>query len=371
MLRMHNVQNPKPRPEANGRPFATGNATHPTSLPSAAMLRRAVQTLVFAALLLLSAPELGGYEAAATSSPSFASSTVADSTYQVYTADGELVALSNIVASLDTVDVVLLGEVHGHAPIHALQDTLWQRALATDRPAVLSLEMFERDVQPVLNEYLSGFISQDHFLRASRPWSTYERDYHSLVDTARAHNAPVLAANAPRRYVNRVASEGRTALNALPSHAANWLAPRPYPDPSQAYRSRFMAQMSGGMHGSNHAPRDTTEADATESDTTDTAMPPGHGSGLTRLLDAQMLWDATMAYTIAEHLLRQPNALIVHLTGRFHIAERTGTPEALAHYRPGTRQLVIYFDAVSNPDTFDPESHAGKGDFVVLVAERE
>lgn len=329
------------------------------------MLRRAVQPLVFAALLLLSATGVGGYEAAATSRSAVAASTVADTTHQVYTADGETAGLSDIVASLDTVDVVLLGEVHGHAPIHALQDTLWQRALATDRPVALSLEMFERDVQPVLNEYLSGYISQDHFLRASRPWSTYERDYHSLVDTARAHNAPVLAANAPRRYVNRVASEGRTALNALPSHADRWLAPRPYPEPSQAYRERFMAQMSGGMHGSNHAPADTTEADTTDS----AAMPPGHGSGLMRLLDAQMLWDATMAYTMAEHLLRQPNALIVHLTGRFHVAERTGTPEALTHYRPGTRQLVVYFDAVPDPSSFDANAHAGKGDFVVLTAE--
>ncbi len=300
---------------------------------------------------------------------SVAGFTVPDSTYQVYTADGEPVALSDIASSLDTVDVVLLGEIHGQTRIHALQDTIWQHALAAERPAALSLEMFERDVQPVLNEYLSGFISQDHFLQASRPWSTYERDYHSLVDTARAHSAPVLAANAPRRYVNRVASEGRRALNALPPHAADWLPPRPYPEPSQAYRERFMAQMSGAMHGNNHAPTDTTESDTTGADTTDTAMPPGHGSGMARLLDAQMLWDATMAYTIAAHLLRQPDALVVHLTGRFHIAERTGTPEALAHYRPGTRQLVVYFDAVSDPNTFDAEAHAGKGDFVVLVAE--
>jgi uncharacterized iron-regulated protein len=116
------------------------------------------------------------------------------------------------------------------------------------------------------------------------------------------------------------------------------------------------------MHGSNHAPADTTESDTTD------AMPPGHGSGLTRLLDAQMLWDATMAYTMAEHLLRRPNALVVHLTGRFHIAEGTGTPEALAHYRPGTRQLTVYFDAVSDPDSFDADAHAGKGNFVVLTA---
>jgi uncharacterized iron-regulated protein len=323
------------------------------------MLRRVVQPFIFAALLLLSATGLGGYDAQATSRSAFAASTVADTTYQVYTADGEPAALSDIVSRLDTVDVLLLGEVHGHAPIHALQDTLWQRALAADRPAVLSLEMFERDVQPVLNEYLSGFISESHFLQASRPWSTYERDYHSLVDTARVHNAPVLAANAPRRYVNRVARNGRAALATLPAHANRWLPPRPYPAPSQAYRQRFMAQMSGGMHGSNHAPADTTDTD----------MPPGHGSGLTRLLDAQMLWDATMAYTMAEHLLRQPNALVVHLTGRFHIAERTGTPEALAHYRPGTRQLTVYFDAVSDPNTFDANAHTGKGDFVVLTAE--
>lgn len=335
------------------------------------MLRRAARALVFALLLLLAwGAGHEGFAAQAAAPSSRADTLQADApTYRVYTATGEAASLRDIVAALDTVDVMHLGELHGQAPVHALQDTLWQRALATGRPAALSLEMFARDVQPVLNEYLSGFITQRHFLQASRPWSTYVRDYHALVDTARAHAAPVLAANAPRRYVNRVARSGREALADLPAHATDWLAPRPYPQPSAAYRARFMAQMQGGMHGSSsHAPADTTESARAASDTT-TAMPPAHGQGLTRLLDAQMLWDATMAYTIAEHLLHQPDALVVHLTGRFHVAERTGTPEALSRYRPGTRQLVVYFDVVDDPGAFDRAAHANKGDFVVLTAE--
>ncbi len=291
------------------------------------------------------------------------SSAYADTTdYRVYTATGEPASLDAIEAAFDTVEVVLLGEIHGHAPIHALQDSLWQRLLTHERPATLSLEMFERDVQPVLDEYLAGLIPEDHFLQASRPWPSYERDYHALVDSARTHNAPVLAANAPRRYVNRVAREGRAALDDLPASALHWLPPLPYPEASEAYRERFLAQMHGGAHPTNHAPSDTTDTD-------ETASPHEYDSGMAHLLDAQMLWDATMAYTIAEHLLHTPEAVVMHLTGRFHIAERTGTPETLAHYRPGTPQLVVYFDAVADPSTFDDDAHTGQGDFVVLTAE--
>ena len=332
------------------------------------LIRRLVACCLAALLFMGIAAGTGGYAAAATSSAAPPDTTESDVAYRVYTADGTPASLDAVAATLDTVDVMLLGEVHEQPGIHALQDSLWQRALnAPDsRPAALSLEMFERDVQPVLDEYLAGLITENHFLQASRPWTNYVRDYHPLVESARAAEAAVLAANAPRRYVNRVAREGRTALNALPASACNWLPPLPYPEATNAYRDRFLAQMHGGAHPTNHAPSDTTDAHTTrEADPPDS--PHGHGEGMTRLLDAQTLWDATMAYAMAEHLLRTPDARIVHLTGRFHVAQRTGTPDALRHYRPDVRQLVVYFDVVADPDRFDENAHANRGDFVVLV----
>ena len=85
------------------------------------------------------------------------------------------------------------------------------------------------------------------------------------------------------------------------------------------------------------------------------------------MLQAQALWDATMAYTIAEHLLRRPEALILHVTGSFHVSEGTGTPEALRHYRPDARMLTVVVEPTADPTQFDEVEHRGLGDFVVLT----
>lgn len=85
------------------------------------------------------------------------------------------------------------------------------------------------------------------------------------------------------------------------------------------------------------------------------------------MLQAQALWDATMAYTLAEHLTRRPSTLVLHVTGAFHVSRGTGTPEALRHYRPSARILVVLVRPTDDPSSFDRSEHAGLGDFVVLT----
>ena len=100
-------------------------------------------------------------------------------------------------------------------------------------------------------------------------------------------------------------------------------------------------------------------------DTMAAASPHGHG-GMGFMLDAQALWDAGMAYSIAEALMRAPTSLVLHVTGGFHVERGTGTPEALEHYRPGTPALVVAIRP-SKGAAFDADRHTGLGDFVVLT----
>src|SRR3954467_8455063 len=92
------------------------------------------------------------------------------------------------------------------------------------------MEMFERDVQIVLDEYLSDLITEQHFLASSRPWGNYKTDYRPLVELAKEKHLDVIAANAPRRYVNMVSRAdeirstlypGRQRIGSLRSHIPN------------------------------------------------------------------------------------------------------------------------------------------------------
>ena len=136
--------------------------------------------------------------------------------YRVYDRSGNPSSLEAVVAASLSDEVLLVGEEHDDMIGHAFQTRLLEVVLdriaapsAAGRDVVLSLEMFERDVQYIVDEYLSGEISEDHFLRSSRPWPDYEGRYRPAVEVARERGVPLVAANAPRRYVSRVTSLAR------------------------------------------------------------------------------------------------------------------------------------------------------------------
>src|SRR5918998_1200916 len=179
-----------------------------------------------------------------------------DAHYRAYDSAGRAVTLRQMVESLSRADVLVLGERHDDAVTHLLEAELLRLVEETyarpvqggrPRPVALSLEMFERDVQTVLDEYLAGLITERHFLLSSRPWRNYETDYRPLVEYARAHRLPVIAANAPARYVSRVSSQGPDSLRSLPQVAVkSWLPPLPFPAASEGYAAKFNRFMGGG-----------------------------------------------------------------------------------------------------------------------------
>ena len=341
------------------------------SAPRCSALR--YRSLLYAVLLAVLVP-------LPTTAQTPADSSARDSSaYAVYTADGTPATLDDVVAAMDTVDVVFLGEQHDDPTAHALQDSLVRRTLArfsdttaTPRPVALSLEMFSRDAQPVVDEYLGGWITERHFRQAARAWFNYT-DYRPLVEAAKAAGRPVLAANAPRRYVNRVARAGAASLADLPASAHQWLPPLPYPMPSAAYHAKWMDLMREAMPPGHGTSADTSHA-ASDS-TAHSTMPheDGHGAGthdtIPPMLQTQGLWDATMGYTLAEHLMHTSDALVLHVTGAFHITRGTGTPETLRHYRPSARMLTVVLKPTDDVSAFDTDAHAGLGDFVILTDE--
>lgn len=281
---------------------------------------------------------------ASTPLPALPATIVEGEHFAVFGAEGAPATLDDAVEAAAGVDVIFLGEEHDDRVGHRVQLAVLERAFlaseaGADRPLVLSLEMFERDVQGVVDEYLADLITEEHFLSSARPWSNYEEAYRPLLEFARAHDVPVVASNAPRRYVNRASRLGRESLRDLPDEALATLPPLPYPEASEAYRAQW----------------DSVMGDAVE-----------HMSGSP--LDGQTLWDATMAHSIARTLETRPGGLVLHLAGGFHVERGTGVPEALRHYRPGTRMLVVAVQPVEEPvGGFEPGEHGERGDFVILT----
>lgn len=264
-------------------------------------------------------------------------------TYRVFDGQGNPVDLNKIIDAIGQNEVVFLGEQHDDSVAHALQFEIFKAVYEkynTNRKVALSLEMVERDNQIVLDEYLSNLITEKKFLDDSRPWGNYKTDYRPLVELAKEKKLEVVAANAPRRYVNMVSRGGRQTLDGLSKEAKNWLPPLPYAEASEAYTKKFKALMGSSAE----------------------AM-----MGLDNILSSQSLWDASMAYWVSQNLKKNKNALVVHLNGAFHTENRLGTVEHLLKYRPKTKVLVVTMRYEEDFKNFNKEKHTGLGDFVILT----
>lgn len=266
-----------------------------------------------------------------------------DSNYRIFDATGNPANISQLIEVAGKSDVVFLGENHDDAVAHFLQAEIFKKShesIAGKRNVVLSLEMFERDVQIVLDEYLKDLITEKKFLDDSRPWNNYKTDYRPLVEYAKQNKLPVIAANAPRRYINMVSRGGRETLEKLSPEAKRWLSPLPYPQASEEYAKKFTALM-GGMSAANH--------------------------GVSKILESQALWDATMAFSISDSLKKQKNALVVHLNGNFHTENRLGTAEQFLKLNPKSKILVVTMRYEDDFTKFDKVKHENLGDFVILT----
>jgi uncharacterized iron-regulated protein len=268
---------------------------------------------------------------------------ISESNYRIYDATGNTASIAQIFEAAGKSDVVFLGENHDDSVAHFLQAEILKNLQASNagkRNVALSLEMFERDVQIVLDEYLKDLITEKKFLDDSRPWNNYKTDYRPLVEYAKQNKLPVIAANAPRRYINMVSRGGRETLEKLSPEAKRWLSPLPYAQPSEQYAKKFTALM-GGTSSMNH--------------------------GVSKILDSQALWDATMAFSISEFLKKQKNALVVHLNGSFHTENRLGTAEQLLKLNPKSKILVVTMRYEEDFTKFDKAKHENLGDFVILT----
>jgi uncharacterized iron-regulated protein len=279
------------------------------------------------------------------SASAFATAQIAYSSDNVAIFDGagSPATLEQIIEAASTMDVLFLGEQHDDAVAHAAQLEMLTRLykwFGAGRRIVLSLEMFERDTQIVVDEYLAGLIGETHFMTSARAWPNYKSDYKPLVEFAKEKKLRVIAANAPRRYVNMVSRGGRASINKLSCEAKAWLAPLPFAEPSAAYAAKFRALMGGA-----------SEAQL----------------GLENILASQSLWDATMADSIARALRGRGKPLVIHLNGSFHSESRLGTVEHLQKYRRNAKTLVVTMKYEKEFKSFDKTKHAAIGDFVILT----
>ncbi len=259
------------------------------------------------------------------------------------------VTVAQAANELKNYDVVFLGEWHDDAANHLAEMELFRAIFARAPQLALSMEQFERDVQPVVNDYLAGRIGEDALQSKGRAWGNYAESYRPLVEFAKDHGLPVIAANAPASLVRCVGEKGPEFLTQLDAQKRPWAAATLHLEDG-AYKDKFMRFLAeDASHGTPASDPDSAAANG-------------------RAWAAQVLRDDTMAESIANYLQANPGHKVVHITGDFHVEGGLGTVERLRDRMPGLKIAVVAPVEAPNPDrpavaTTDAKS----GDFLFLL----
>jgi len=276
-----------------------------------------------------------------------------ESNYRIYSVkQAKEVTLNDIADEMQNHDVLFFGEEHNDSVTHFLQSTMFELLYAKyGNQLALSMEMFDRDVQGVMDEYLQGLIREKNFIKDARAWNNY-RDYKPMVELAKEKKLKVICANAPSRYTNLAGRKGQQALLEISKTSKKFIAPLPYDTASGGYYDKLMALTQ-------HAPPPAN-------DTLKMKMPV-MAMGQFSLIAAQSLWDATMAYSIAQFIKSNKGKKVMQVNGRFHSDEGFAVVTQLKKYSSKTKTLIISTASEESFPDINWDEYKNLGDYIIIT----
>lgn len=257
--------------------------------------------------------------------------------YKIYDVKNQkVISLNELVRDLEKTDVLFFGEEHNDSVGHILEFEILKQLHITYPKTALSMEMFHTDVQPIINEYLGGYISEKNFTKEARAWNNY-KDYRPLIEYAKVNKIDIIGANAAARYSNMISKSGLDVLKTLPKESRSFLPPLPIDTATGSYYNKFIKELGG------------------------------HNMGGMKIYQTQNFWDATMAWSIARYIKKHKDTKVLHLNGRFHSDERLGT---LAKLKSTSKKLIISnLSCFPSADYNNPvwEKHKHLGDYIIIT----
>jgi len=210
--------------------------------------------------------------------------------------DSRAVTMAQLIEEIRGVRIVFVGENHGNRDHHKTQLNVIRALRDSGVPVAVGLEMFRSNSQESLDDWVHDRIREADFVRIfDENWSgNYWPAYRDIFEYARVQDIPMVGLNVEQRVVRQVSRGGFSSVDRrnIPPIA------RVSCDAGEKYRDVLRTAMR------NHAGKEA----------------------FVRFCEAQMLWDASMAWHLIDFAERNPDRVVVVLAGAFH-SWKHGIPE--------------------------------------------
>lgn len=239
---------------------------------------------------------------------------------------------AEIIDDLQENRVVYVGEGHTLYQDHRLQLQVIRALYEKDPQLAIGMEMFSRATQPILDDYITRKIDKKEFLKKSKYFSQWQYDYRlyqEIIDFARRHRIPIIGLNLDIALVKQVSRTG--GASGLQTAEKEALPPDRNLD-IKGYRERLTEVFY--QHNTHRQ----------------------NGGEFPGFLQAQALWDETMAETIAGYLEANPEQRLVVLAGRGHVFKDNAIPPRVFRRLPVKQAIILNTDGMDIP--------AGQADYL-------
>ncbi|MGI9501726.1 MAG: ChaN family lipoprotein, partial [Geminicoccaceae bacterium] len=241
-------------------------------------------------------------------------------------ATGDIQPYDQMIGAAAASPVVMLGEIHPHVEHHRWQLAVISALHGQNPNMVLGFESFPRAVQPVLDRWVNGELSEEAFLEETvwnRIWGFDPELYLPMFHFARLHQVPMIALNVERDFVSRIRDEG---LENIPEDERRGLTePKA---PSEPYLESLLATFAQHLD----IRGEETEADGDAETGENAAEEPEDirdDDRFKSFVKVQTTWDRAMAQALAEASGREDQPLVVGVMGSGHIEGGFGVPYQL------------------------------------------
>ena len=229
----------------------------------------------------------------------------------VVSESGEL-DFEELAARLAEKRVAMIGERHDRYDHHLNQLALICRLHQSHPNLAIGLEFVQRPFQAPLDAYVEGRIDAREMLAKTEYFSRWRYDYRlyaPIFEFAREHGIPLIALNAPQEISSKVARQGISGL-------------------SDAERAQIPEQLDRGVPGYREGLRAVFDL-----------HPEIQHMSFENFVEAQLVWDETMAEAAASYFKNHPGRYLVVLAGDGHVT-RTGIPVRFAR-RSGVAPATV------------------------------
>jgi uncharacterized iron-regulated protein len=245
---------------------------------------------------------------------------------------GKEIYLSEAAAQLKNNRIILVGEHHSNKKHHEAQLAVVRTLKKSGVNVAVGLEMFRSDSQEALDRWLSGDIAEEKFQQIyydnwNYPWSAYQM----IFDYTRKKEIPLIGLNVSRKITRQVSRQGFNSLTAAQRGELSNITCRV----DKEYLEYIKNAFGGHAHGN---------------------------LNFNYFCEAQLVWDNVMAINTLNYLKKNPDTVVVILTGTGH-ARKGAIPRQIR-----SRSDVSY--AVMLPAVkgiVDPENISSKdADYLIL-----